>query len=96
MHRVQLIRNSYDGQEACVRTKKGNTSWFTLAQSVRQGCILSLSLFNIYAEYIMMRALDGWRGGISFSGRLLSNLWYADDTTLLSTSLDDMKELLKE
>jgi hypothetical protein len=96
MHLVQLIRNLYDGQEACVRTEKGNTSWFNLGQGVRQGCILSPALFNLYAEYIMRRALDGWRGGISFSGRLLSNLWYADDTTLLSTSLDDMKELLKE
>ena len=93
-HLVELIQNLYDGQLACVRTEKGDTDWFNLGQGVRQGCILSPTLFNMYAENIMRRALDGWNSGLSIGGWQLSNLRYADDTTLLATSIDDLRTLL--
>jgi hypothetical protein len=93
-HLIHLIRNLYDGQAACVRTEKGNSDWFVLGQGVRQGCILSPSLFNLYAEFIMRRAMDGWSGGLSIGGRKVSNLRYADDTTLITTSMTEMAELL--
>lgn len=93
-HIVKLIRNLYDNQQACVRTEKGDTDCFGIGQGVRQGCILSPTLFNLYAEYIMRRALADWDGGISFGGRKLSNLRYADDTTLIATDPEELKELL--
>ena len=61
-HMIHLIRNLYDGQAACVRTEKGNSDWFSLGQVVRQGCILSPSLFNVYAEYIMRCVVADWPG----------------------------------
>ena len=67
-HLVHLIRNLYDGQQACVRTEQGNSEWFNIGQGVRQGCILSPTLFNLYAEYIMRRAIDDSSGGISIGG----------------------------
>ena len=73
-HLVQLLRSLYDGQLACVRTAQGDSDWFNLGQGVRQGCILSPTLFNLYAEYIMRHALDGWNGGISVGGWQLRNL----------------------
>jgi hypothetical protein len=59
-HLIKLISNLYDNQQACVRTDKGDTDWFNIGQGVRQGCILSPALFNLYAEYIMRRALSDW------------------------------------
>ena len=93
-HLVQLVKNLYDGQQACVRTEKGNSDWFNIGQGVRQGCILSPTLFNLYAEYIMRRALVDWCGGISIGGWQLNNLRYADDTTLLAGSLDELSDVL--
>ena len=95
-HLIELIHNLYEGQAACVRTEKGNSDWFSLGQGVRQGCILSPSLFNLYAEFIMRRAMDGWSGGLSIGGRKVNNLRYADDTTLITTSMTEMAELLRD
>ena len=86
--------NLYDNQQACVRTEKGDSDWFNIGQGVRQGCILSPTLFNLYAEYIMRRVLENWNGGLSISGYKLSNLRYADDTTLVATSALELEELL--
>ena len=83
-HFVKLISNLYDNQQACVRTEKGDSDWFNIGQGVRQGCILSPTLFNLYAEYIMRRVLENWNGGLSIGGYKLSNLRYADDTTRCS------------
>ena len=93
-HLIHLMKNLYDGQLACVRTAFGNSEWFSLGQGVRQGCILSPTLFNMYAEYIMRKVLDGWHGGISIGGWQLNNLRYADDTTLLATSLQELSVLV--
>ena len=83
-HLVELIQNLYNGQLACVRTEKGDSEWFSLGQGVRQGCILSPTLFNLYAEYIMRRIVENQKGGLSIGGWNLTNLRYADDTTLLA------------
>ena len=93
-HFVKLISNLYDNQQACVRTEKGDSDWFNIGQGVRQGCILSPTLFNLYAEYIMRRVLENWNGGLSIGGYKLSNLRYADDTTLVVTSALELEELL--
>ena len=80
-HLTCLLRNLYAGQEATVRTRHGTMNWF---QIVKQGCILSLCLFNLYAEYIMRNAgLDKAQTGIKTAGRNSNNLRYADDTTLM-------------
>ena len=94
-HLIHLICNLYDGQAARVQTEKGNSDWFSLGQGVRQGCILSPSLFNLYAEYIMRCAMTDWPGGLPVGGYNVNNLCYADDTTLTATSVADMAELLK-
>ena len=81
-----LLRNLSAGQEATVRTGHG-TDWFQIGKGVHQGCILSPSLFNFYAEYIMRNAgLDEAQAGIKIAGRNISNLRYADDTTLMAES----------
>ena len=78
-----LLRNLYAGQEATVRTGHGTTDWFQIGKGVRQGCILSPYLFNLYAEYIMQNAgLDEAQAGIKIAGRNINNLRYADDSTL--------------
>ena len=78
-----LLRNLYAGQEATVRTRHETTDWIQIGKGVRQGCILSLCLFNLYAEYIMRNAgLDEAQAGIKIVGRNISNLRYADDTPL--------------
>ena len=83
-HLTCLLRNLYAGQEATVRTGHGATDWF---QGVCQGCILSPCLFNLYAEHIMRNAgLDEAQAGIKIAGRNISNLRYADDTTLTAES----------
>ena len=77
-HIIQLIQSLYEDQEATVRTENGDTEWFTIGQGVRQGCILSPYLFNIYAEYIMRKAFDEFSGQVSVGGRTITN---ADDTS---------------
>ena len=84
-HLTCLLRNLYVGQEATVRNGHGTTDWFQIGKGVRQGCILSPSLFNFCAEYIMRNAgLDEAQAEIKITGRNISNLRYADDTTLLA------------
>ena len=83
-HLTCLMRNLYADQEATVRTGYGTTDWFQIGKGVRQGCILSPCLFNLYTEYIMKNArLDEEQAGIKISGRNISNLRYSDDTTLI-------------
>ena len=82
-HLTCLLRNMYAGQEATVRTEQGTTDWFQIGKGVHQGCVLSPCLFNLYAEYIMRNAgLDEAQAGIKIARRNISNLRYADDTTL--------------
>ena len=90
-----LLRNLYADQEATVRTGHGTTDWFQIAKGVCQGCILSPCLFNLYAEYIMRNAgLDEAQAGIKVAGRNINNLGYADDTTLMAESKEELKSLL--
>ena len=93
-HLTCLLRNQYAGQKAAVRTRHGTTDWFQIGKGVRQGCILSPCLFNLYAEYIMRNAgLEEVQAGIKIAGRNINNLRYADDTTLLAES-EELKSLL--
>ena len=90
-----LLRNLYAGQEATVRTAHGTTDWFQIGKGVHQGCILLPWLFNSYAEYIMRNAgLDEEQAGIKIAGRNINNLRYADDTTLMAESEEELKSLL--
>ena len=92
-HLTCFLRNLYTGQEATVRTGHGRRDWFQIGKGVHQGCILSC-LFNFYAEYIMRNAvLDEAQAGIKIAGRDISNLRYADDTTLMAES-KELKSLL--
>ena len=92
-HLTCLLRNLYVGQEATVRTGHG-TDWFQIGKGVRQGCILSPCLFNLYAEHIMRNAgLDETQAGIKIARRNINNLRYADDTTLMAES-EELKSLL--
>ena len=94
-HLTRLLRNLYAGQEATVRTRHGTMDWFQTGKAVHHGCILSPCLFNLYAEYIMQNAgLDESQAGIEISGRNISNLRYADDTTLMAESEEELKNLL--
>ena len=94
-HLTCILRNLYAGQEATVRTGYGATDWFQIRKGVRQGCILSSCLFNLYAEYIMRNAgLEKAQAGIKISGRNINNLRYADDTTLMAESEEELKSLL--
>ena len=94
-HLTYLLRNLYAGQEATVRTGHGTTDWLQIGKGVRQGCILSPSLFNLYAEYIMRNAgLDDAQAGIKIAGRNINNLRYAGDTTLMAESKEQQKSLL--
>ena len=89
-----LLRNLYAGQEVTVITGHG-TDWFQIGKGVRQGCILSPCLFNFYAEYIMRNAgLDEPQAGIQIARRNINNLRYADDTTLMAESEEELKSLL--
>ena len=93
-HLTCLLRNLYAGQEAAVRMGHGTTDWFQIGKGVRQGCILSPCLFNLYAEYIMRNAgLDKAQAGIKIAGRNIDNLRYADDTTLMA-EIEELKSLL--
>ena len=90
-----LLRNVYAGQDATARTGHGTTDWFQIGKGVRQGCILSPCLFNSYAEHIMQNAgLDEAQAGIKISRRNINNLRYADDTTLMSESEEELKSHL--
>ena len=94
-HLMCLLRNPHAGQEATVRTGHGTTDWFQIGKGVRQGCILSPCLFNLYAEYIMRNArLEEAQAGIKIAGRNINNLRYADDTTLMAESEEELKSLL--
>ena len=94
-HLTCLLRNLYAGQEATVRTGHGTTDWFQIGKGVCQGCILSPCLFNLYAEYIMRNAeVEEAQAGIKVSGRNINNLRYADDTTLMAESEEELKSLL--
>ena len=94
-HLTYLLRNLYAGQEASVRSGHGTTDWFQIGKGVRQGCILLPCLFNLYTEYIIRKAgLDKTQAGIKISGRNITNLRYADDTTLMAESEEELKSLL--
>ena len=92
---TDFLRNLYAGQEATVRTRHGTTNWFQIGKGVRQGCILSPCLFNLYAEYIKQNAgLDEAQARIKFARRYNNNFKYADDTTLIAESEEKLKSLL--
>ena len=94
-HLTCFLRNLYAGQEATIRTRHGTTDWFQIGKRVRQGCILSLCLFNFYAEYIMRSAgLEETQAGIKIAGRNIKNLRYADDTTRMAESEEELKTSL--
>ena len=96
-HLTCLLRNLYAGQEATVRTGHGTTDWFQIGKGVCQGCMLSPCLFNFYAEYIMRNSeLEETQAGIKIAGRNINNLRYADDTTLMAESEEELKSLLKK
>ena len=84
-HLTCLLRNLYAGQKATIRTGHGTIDWFQIGKGVRQGCIFSLCLFNLYTEYIMRNAgLEEAQAGIRIAGRNINNLRYAVDTTLMA------------
>ena len=90
-----LLRNLYAGQEATVKTGHGTTEWFQIGKGVCQGCILSPCLFNLYVEYIMRNGgLDVAQAGIKIAGRNINHLRYADDTSLMAESEEELKSLL--
>ena len=94
-HLTCLLRNLYAGQEATVRIGHGTTDWFQIGKGVRQGCILLPCLFYLYAEYIMRNTgLEEAQAGIKIVGRNINNLRYADDTTLMAESEEELKRLL--
>ena len=95
-HLTCLLRNLYAGQKATVTTGHGTTDWFQIGKGVHQGCILLPCLFNFYAEYIMRNAgLKEAQAGIKIARRNINNLRYADDTTLMAESNEELKNLLK-
>ena len=94
-HLTCLLRNLYAGQEATVKTGHGTTDWFQIGKGVCQECILSPGLFNLYAAYIMKNAgLEEAQAVIKIAGRNINNLRYADDTTLMAESEEELKSLL--
>ena len=94
-HLTCLLRNLYAGQEATVRTGHGTTDWFQRGKGIRQSCILSPCLFNFYAEYIMRKAgLKEAQAGLKIARRNINNLRYANDTTVMAESEEELKSLL--
>ena len=90
-----LLRNLYAGQEAAVRTGHGTADWFQIGKGVRQGCILSTCLINLYAEYIMQNArMDESQAGIKIAGKNINNIRYVVDTTLMAENEEELKSLL--
>ena len=94
VHVIELLEHMYKNQEAAVKTSCGTSEWFSIERGVIQGCIVSPSLFNIYSENIMMEATENTSAGITIGGRKINNFRYADDTTLLCESDEDLVELL--
>ena len=95
-HLTCPLRSLYAGQEATVRTRHGTTDWFKIGKGIHQSCILSPCLFNLYAEYIIRNTgLDEAQAGIKIARRNISNLSYADNTTLRAESEEELKSLLK-
>ena len=91
-HLTCLLRDLYAGQETAVRTRHGTMDWFQIGKGVRQACILSPCLFNLYAEYIMRNpGLEEAQAGIKIAGRNINNLRYADDTILMTESEEELK-----
>ena len=96
-HLICFLRNLYAGQEAIVRTGHGTTDWFQIGKGVHKGCIWPPCLFNLYAEYIMRNAgLEEAQAGIKIARRNIDNLRYADNTTLMAESEEELKSLLKK
>ena len=94
-HLTCFLRNLYAGQEAAVKNRHGTTDWFQIGKRVRQGCILSPCLFNLQEEYIMQNArLDEAQAGIETARRNINNLRYADNTTLMAESKEELRSLL--
>ena len=94
-HLSCFLKNLYAGQEAAVRTGHGTMDWFQIGKGVHQGCIFSPCLFNLYAEYTVRNTgLDEAQAGIKIAGRNINNLRYADDTTLMAESEEELKSLL--
>ena len=94
-HLTCLLRNLYAGQEATVRTEHGTTDWFQIGKGVRQGCLLSPCLYNFYAKYIMRNTgLEETQAGVRIAGRNINYFRYADDTTLMAESEEELKSLL--
>ena len=94
-HLTCLLRNLYEGHEATVRTGYGTTDWFQIRKGVRQGCISSPCLFNLYADYIMRNSgLEEAQAGSKIAGRNINNLRYSDDTTIMAESEEELKGLL--
>ena len=94
VHIIQLVANLYKEQESVVRTTNGDTDWFKIERGVRQGCMISPGLYNIYSKHIMRCVLEEHHDGITIGGRRETNLRFADDTTLLCTSRWPKEELL--
>ena len=95
-HLTCLLRNLYAGQEATVRTRHGTTDWFQIRKGVHQGCILSPCLFNLYAEYIIRNVrLDEAQAGIKIAGRNINNFRYANDTTFMAETKEELSLLMK-
>ena len=95
VHLIVLLKRLYTNQEATVRTEFGQTDNIDILKGVRQGCILSQLLFNIYVENIMREALEEWVSGMSIGGRMVTNLRYADDTTLLAGTKEALVQLVE-
>ena len=94
-HLICLLRNLYAGQEAAVRTRHVTADWFKIVKGERQGCILSPCLFNLHAEFVIWNArLDEAQTGIKIAGRSINILKYADETTLITESIEELKSLL--
>lgn len=93
-HLIALIKSLYNNHFAAVKTSAGTSVSFRVSKGVRQGCVLSPQLYNIYAEYVIRKALDGWTKGISIGGRTINNLRFADDTVLFANSEDELAALL--
>ena len=96
VHLIVLLKRLYTNQEAAVRTEFEETDNIDIGKRVRQGCILSPLLLNIYAENIMIEALGEWESGISIGGRMVTNLTYADDTILLAGTKEDLIEFVEK
>ena len=95
-HVTCLLRSLYADQEATVQTGHGTTDWFQIGKGVHQGCILSFCIFNLYAEYVMRNArLEETQAGIKIAGRNINNLRYADDTTLMAESDEEIESLVE-